>query len=205
MRLPINLDFFIKAHAWKLFLLTGAPSLAGVLLLFALFNQVPQALDAWPAWIVSIAAFLLSVLCAGLLTLGNGVMIAWMYALGVRLHEVESDRAMNFKKRLKILCLVDIILIALWTMLLANKILFFNMTFCTLLLNLEYLLRIVITYLVSKEFIFFEREGRGVFIETMGVFFHIYIFPYGIWFFQPRMQALMKKLDQAADLPEKAV
>ncbi|WP_169829430.1 hypothetical protein [Desulfatibacillum aliphaticivorans] len=132
----------------------------------------------------------------------NGIVVAWIYAIGINLHQDDSERAVNFRTRLKQLCLWDMVSCILWMLALALAP--FSGKFFIYLAAMHALVAAWLMYVVSREFIYFEREGKGVFIETMGVFFHIYYFAYGIWFFQPRMQALMKKLEQTAGQVEKA-
>jgi hypothetical protein len=167
------MDFFLKLKHWQLF----------VLMFFV------------PNIIMSVAGSSLltvRILCAVVVI---GFYFGWLYSLGTALHKKLPNRAevnqLYFKISFLILSLLSFGLV-IWE-LSAGSLMHDHMIILLLLLVFGYIWAFYIFYFVARSLKTVELQRPVTYYEYIDIFFLLWFYPIGVWFIQPKVNAIFEK------------
>lgn len=181
-----RMQFFLKLRSWQLFCLLVA------LPFFGQFFVDPFSLAARGADFKEL--FLVTGLVVFLSTI---IVLVWFWALGTQLNQLVAQELRPSSGLFK----VSVIFPAVYALLFV--FLFFSLTdnpslsWIPLFLCPFHLLAMISSlyspYFLSKNLVLAERRGEIKTEDFIGPFFAFCLFPVGIWFIQPRVNALYKQ------------
>ncbi len=161
--------FFLRGKAWQIFLAYIFVSF--VLLYFAFSKVIPAKIQV------------------ELIMLISSLSLLWFYILGVNLHsklpEPSSMNIIFFKLNLFLTFLCFLAFPYLYKKHESFYFIYVNFSFFYMF------------YFLSKSLVSVEKGQLTGFYDYVGVFFYIWVWPYGIWWLQPRIRNIFCESDNA--------
>ena len=193
----MNLNLFLTMKHWQLFLLLmGIPmalQMAAIPIVLDNSGGLEIVLQAMPYVIILVAGF----------------FFAWVHTLGAALHAKLPESApmslLTFRLMLAIpATLVLTIAVLAWLVFTDHTEVFRGMddAFVSAFLILYFMslfATLYVLYFISKSLVSVEEQAPVTFKRYAGAFFALWFFPLGIWFFQPRVNAIFDESSNPDD------
>jgi hypothetical protein len=186
----MNLHFFLTMKHWQLFLLLmGIPAILQMVAISMLSNidGLDMILEALPYVIILVA----------------GVFLAWYHTLGTELHaKLPESVSMNLTVFRVVLAIPAVLVLSIaviaWLVFTDHTEVFRGMdeAFVSVFLLLYFMSFFGVFYLlyfVAKCLVSVEEQAPVTFKQYIGAFFSLWFLPLGVWFFQPRVNAIFDK------------